>query len=596
MCTDRLLNNPIFILTSITLLMSYFAFGTGTPKGQPQYPTAIKEISGNRFLISNKGPRTVALYDDGFKAPLQTWSFEEVPTGMAVHGDYAYITTFETVGKVHFLNIKTGKIEKSLVTGSGANAPVLSANGETLYVLNRFQHTVTKIDPDRGKIISSVSVLREPAGAVTGQDGKYLFVANFLPAQRADVDTVAACVSVIDLDDFKKVKDIQLSNGSNALRGICLSPDGKYVFVTHNLGRFQVPTNQLQQGWMNTSAVSVINVETLEKDGTVLMDEPERGAAGIWGIHCAEGKMVIAHSGTHEISLIDYQTFIDKFEACTYKNSLDYDLRFMYSIRERLRLAGNGPRDFIISGGKAFIPTYFSDTLNIFSLADKQIEPVPLVKNRIESDRDKGEKIFNDAHYCFQNWQSCNGCHPGDARTDGLNWDLMNDGIGNPKNCKSLLHSHATPPAMITGVRAMAEIAVRKGFTFIQFAEIREHEAEYVDEYLKSLRSVPSPWLEDGELSELAEKGKEVFEKLNCGDCHSGPYFTDMKMHRIGDDVEFEEGWDTPALIEVWRTAPYLFDGRAASLKEVFDTFGHGIRGEVPAKDIDALVEYIRSL
>ena len=255
-----------------------------------------------------------------------------------------------------------------------------------------------------------------------------------------------------------------------------------------------------------------------------------------------------------------------------------------------------GPRDFVISDNKAYIPTYFSDILNIADLTSEQIETVALVENRKETKINKGERIFNDASYCFQNWQSCNGCHPGDARTDGMNWDLMNDGIGNPKNCKSLLYSHVTPPSMISGIREYAEIAVRRGFTHIQFAEIPEEDALSVDEYLMSLRPVPSPFLMDGNLSEKAERGKKVFEKLNCGYCHSGPYYTDMQMHRIGDDIEFEKGWDTPTLVEVWRTAPYLFDGRATTLEDVFSVHRHGINKEVSNQEIDDLVEYVNSL
>ena len=60
----------------------------------------------------------------------------------------------------------------------------------------------------------TVKVLREPKSAVFSKDGKYMFVTNFLPAQRADLDYVAACVSVIEMDGFTKVKDIQLANGS----------------------------------------------------------------------------------------------------------------------------------------------------------------------------------------------------------------------------------------------------------------------------------------------------------------------------------------------------------------------------------------------
>jgi YVTN family beta-propeller protein len=581
----------------IALLLLFASYhSVQNRQGMPEFPTDIKETTGNRFLVSNKGSKTVALYPVEFDKPIRIWNFDETPTGIATGGDYAYITTFNTIGKVHFLNLTTGEIETDVVTGSGANTPLLSPDGNLLYVLNQFHNSVAKIDINRKQVTATVNVLREPLCAVIDNKGKYLFVANFLPAMSADLDTVAAFVSVIDLESFTKVRDIELSNGSNALRGISLSPDGKYVFVTHNLGRFQVPANQLQQGWMNTSAMSIIDIETLEKAGTVLLDEPERGAAGIWGINCTDDKIVVTHSGTHEISVIDYPAFLEKFEKHPNRKSLDYDLSFMYGIRKRIPLAGNGPQDFVISEDKAIIPTYFSDTLNIVNLADMQIVTVAMVENRMESRVNKGEKIFNDASYCFQNWQSCNGCHPGDARTDGMNWDLMNDGIGNSKNCKSLLYSHETPPSMISGIREKAEIAVRRGFTHIQFAEIPEDLALCVDEYLMSLRPVPSPFLVNGNLTEKAERGKQVFEKLNCGYCHSGPYFTDMQMHRIGDNIEFEKGWDTPALVEVWRTAPYLFDGRAATMEDVFEIHKHGIIDLVSKKEIEELVEFVNSL
>lgn len=160
------------------------------------------------------------------------------------------------------------------------------------------------------------------------KDGKFLYVTNFLPAQRADLDYVAACVSVIDLESFTKVKDIQLANGSNALRGICITPDGKYVYVSHNLGRYTVPTSQLQQGWMNTSAFSVIDTEKQEFLGVVIVDEPERGAAGIWSIACNDENIFISHSGTHEVSVIRHKEMLDKFLAYPDKSMLEYDLTF----------------------------------------------------------------------------------------------------------------------------------------------------------------------------------------------------------------------------------------------------------------------------
>ncbi|MFR9625016.1 MAG: YVTN family beta-propeller repeat-containing protein [Rikenellaceae bacterium] len=580
--------------------IAVFCYGVSLAQVNPNTPlklTDIAKLPSGEFAVTSRGTNTLMRYDANFENRIQTWSFEQAPTGVVASDTHLYVTTFESTGELHKIDIKSGEVVGSIKLASGSIAPTISADKKTIYVSNQFQNTVSKVDLDSFSVVGSANVLREPKVSVISEDSAYLFVNNFLPQQRADVDVVCSAVTVIDLNTFKPIKDIRLANGSNALRGAALSPDGKFVMVSHNLGRFQVPTNQLQQGWMNTSAVSIIDVASLEFLGAVLLDEPEQGAAGIDHIDCNASQVVVAHSGTHEVSVIDYEPFIAKFLAAPDKMALNYDLTFMHGLRKRVAIKGNGPRYLLVDETKAYVPTYFSDDLNVVDLGSKKlVSTTQLQPNRIEDDAFKGEKYFNDASYCFQNWQSCNGCHPGDGRTDGMNWDLMNDGVGNAKNCKSMLYSHVTPPSMISGIRAMAEIAVRKGFSHIQFAQVPEENAVCVDEYLKSLRPVPSPYLVDGQLSEAAERGKKVFQKLDCGSCHSGKYFTDMNMYRIGKDVEFEQGWDTPTLVEVWRTAPYLFDGRAATLKEVFSVHKHGIESKVSKKDIDDLTEYVNSL
>lgn len=591
------MNTPKQILKKIIVaafLCSPLSFVfAGNP---PLFPTDITLNDKGEILITEKGRNRISIFSPDGKTLLRTIPVDESPTGILLDADKAYVTTNAATGHLQIISLETGKQETAIATGSGACYPIFGPDKKHIYVCNQFQNTVSEVDPAIHQVIRSIKVLREPKSALFSKDGEYLFVTNFLPAQRADVDYVAACVSVIRMSDFTKVKDIQLANGSNALRGICMTPDGKYIYISHNLGRFTVPTSQLQQGWMNTSAFSIIDVAKQEFIGAVVVDEPERGAAGIWSIVCNDETLFITHSGTHEISVIDHKAMLDKFLNYPNKSMLDYDLRFLYGLRKRIPLEGNGPRKMIMENGKLYIPTYFADILNIVDAQTCEIATANLNPDREESAENKGERYFNDASHCFQNWQSCNGCHPGDARTDGMNWDLMNDGVGNSKNCKSLLFSHPTPPSMISGIRETAEWAVRAGFKFIQFFDITEEDAVCVDAYLKSLRPVPSPYLVDGELSDLAKEGRKIFEKLNCTECHSGPYYTDLKMHRIGEDIEFEKGWDTPTLREVWRTAPYLFDGRAATMEEVFEIHKHGIDKKVSKKEIKALTEYVNSL
>ena len=563
---------------------------------RPFFTTAMVLTDKGELLLSQKGLNRVDLFSaDGSKL-VRSYSMDDEPTGLTVDGNKAYVTTFKSAGKLQVLLLESGRIESSIPVGSGACYPMLSADKKYVYVCNQFSNTVSEIDLASRKVVRTTRVLREPKGAVFSKDGKYMFVTNFLPAQRADVDVVAACVSVIEMKSFKKVRDIQIANGSNAVNGICITPDGKYVYVSHNLGRFAVPTSQLQQGWMNTSAFSVIDVAKQTYLGSVLVDEPEKGAAGVWSIACNEARLFITHSGTHEVSVIDHPAMRKKFEAYVNKENLSYDLHFLYGLRKRIQLEGNGPRLLLLKGNTLLIPTYFADILNVVDMDNLGVKAVDMNPGREETKENSGEKYFNDATNCFQGWQSCTGCHPGEGRADGMNWDLMNDGVGNSKNCKSMLYSHVTAPSMISGIRETAEWAVRAGFKFIQFFEVKEEHAVCVDAYLKALRPVPSPLLVNGELSEKAKEGRKVFDKLQCGECHSGPYYTDQKMHRIGENIEFEKGWDTPTLIEVWRTAPYLFNGRAATMQEVFEVQKHGIDKKVSKKEIEALTEYVNSL
>jgi cytochrome c peroxidase len=214
----------------------------------------------------------------------------------------------------------------------------------------------------------------------------------------------------------------------------------------------------------------------------------------------------------------------------------------------------------------------------------------------------QGEIFFHDAALCFQKWQSCSSCHPGDARVDALNWDLLNDGLGNPKNTRSLLLAHRTPPSMSLAVRSTAEEAVRAGIRHIQFAVRPEEDAVAIDEYLRSLKPIPSPYLVNGALSERARRGKQVFESAGCSSCHSTALHTDGMQYNVGTGKLLDEGkeFDTPTLVEVWRTAPYLHDGRARTIVDVFKKHNprddHGQSSDLTEQQLADLAEYVLSL
>ena len=73
-------------------------------------------------------------------------------------------------------------------------------------------------------------------------------------------------------------------------------------------------------------------------------------------------------------------------------------------------------------------------------------------------------------------------------------------------------------------------------------------------------------------------------------------------MHNLENATGRDTGkaWDTPTLREIWRTAPYLHDGRAATLEEVIGVYNpgdkHGITSTLSPEQRGDLIEYLRSL
>jgi len=583
-------------------------------------PLALAADSqGKTLYIAEATARQIAVFDIAAGEVKKSIRLPDPPSGLALSpdGQSLYVAGAVPDGRIHVVNLKSGKVGKTLAAEHTPTAPVVSPDGKTLYVCNRFNNNVGIYDLASGEVIGAVAVTREPVAAAVTPDGKLLFVANLVPAGAADRDYVAAEVSVIDTVAKKAEAAIQLPNGSTGLRGVCVSPDGKFAYVTHVLARYQLPTTQLERGWMNTNALSIIDVSSKKLVNTVLLDDVDLGAANPWGVACtADGKYIcVTHAGTHQLSVIDKAKLHEKLakaaagekvsDATSSYDDVPNDLSFLVGLRRRLKLTGNGPRGLAVIGTKVYAAEYFTDTLGIADI-NPEVRPAAQSlalgpKKRLTARR-KGERFFHDATLCFQKWQSCSSCHPAQGRPDALNWDLLNDGLGNPKNTKSMLVAHKTPPAMALGVRDNGEAAVRAGIRHIQFAVRPEADAVAIDRYLKSLKPTPSPYLVNGKLSRSAKRGRKVFKQANCAKCHPARLYTNLKKYDVGTGRDREKNleFDTPTLIELWRSAPYLHDGRAVTMKDVLTKDNHddkhGRTSNLTDEQINDLVQFVLSL
>ncbi len=621
---------PCIIMLIVMLSLTTNANLSGQDYLSPS--AMVADNQAGKLYIAQSTAKQVAVFEISTGTVIKTYSLPADPSGLALSPDKSrlYITCAAPKGQVKVINLQTGQIISTLPAGHTPTAPVLSSDTKTLYVCNRFDNNVSVIDLASRKQVAKIPVQREPVAAALTPDGSFLFVNNHLPAGAANKGNIAAVVSVIDTNSNKVIANIKLPNGTTALQGICISPDGRYAYAAHILARYTVPTTQLERGWINTNALSIIDVESKQLFDTVLLDDVDNGAANPWAVGCTnDGKYVcVTHAGTDELSMIDVNAMLEKIRkyhadekntqsrtsgqysygsydtASTPTSNIPNELSFLYGIRQRIKLCGKGPRALAIIGSNIYVAEYFTDSLTLVDInktAGIKSTALPLGPTPQLTQKRRGEMLFHDASLCFQHWQSCSSCHPGGARVDALNWDLLNDGLGNPKNTKNLLFAFRTPPAMITGVRENADDAVRAGIRHILFAVRPEEEVNSIEEYLKSLEPVSSPYLVNGKLSASAKRGQKIYSKAHCDSCHKGALHTDLQQHNVGtgEGLDKDRKFDTPCLVEAWRTAPYLYDGRAATIEEVIAIYNsddkHGQTSNLSLKEITDLANFVLS-
>ncbi|MCR4411991.1 MAG: hypothetical protein NUV77_06145 [Thermoguttaceae bacterium] len=591
--------------------------GPSAQSGAYQGPCALAAArDGKTLYVANADARQVAWIALPGGGIVRRVSLPAEPTGLALTADGArlIVTCAAPKSQVIVLHAGSGEQIMSMAAGHTATGPAVSPDGTRLYVCNRFDNDVSVVDLSAGKEVARVPAVREPIAAAVTPDGQTVLVANHLPNARTDDafrGDVSPVITVIDAGTLR-TSAIELPHGANGVRSVRVAPDGRHALVTHLLSNFQKIPFRVDMGWINTNVVSVIDLRRRVVLSTIGMDEQDLGAANPWDVTwTADGKTIcVSLAGAHELCVIGAAELLSDSARRTMSPMMGVWPIYPTlgsSMWRRIALPGKGPRGLAAAGPYVYVAEYFSDTVAVVdpqAAADGRSFPGTLALGpapRWTPER-RGEFLFHDATICYQQWQSCASCHP-EGRVDGLNWDLMNDGAGNPKNTKSMLWSHRTPPAMAEGVRMSAEEAVRSGIRHVLFSERPEHEAAAIDAYLKSLRPVPSPRLVDGRLSPAAERGRRLFEsaRVGCAACHPAPLFTDLRSHNVGSrgPNESSERFDTPTLVEVWRTAPYLHDGRYTTVKELLVEGKHALRRVDPPleeQEIDDLVEYVLSL
>jgi DNA-binding beta-propeller fold protein YncE len=565
---------------------------------------------GTTLAVIDATTPSLVLLDPASAKITRTVNLAGPPAGVAWAGDGKHLFVSESgTHRIAEIDPASGAITRRFNTVRYPRGLAVTKNSGLLLATDWGRDRLAIIDIASGTTKALVATGRQPTCVAVTPDETLALVSNLIPSTAATAPGHAAEISVIDLQTLKPRSPIKLPLGSTNTCGIAISNDGSSAYVVHTLGRFNLPTTQLDRGWVNTNALSVIDVRGNKLTATLLLDQVMDGAADPWGVAIdpAGRRLYVTLAGVHQLAVIDLEKLPELLK--TNPDSLMSDLAALHrgNLIRRIDLPAKGPRGLAVSpdGRTLAIAGYFSGDLVLTDSGVSNPATLALGSAREPDLVRQGEFIFHDSNRCFQRWLSCASCHP-DARADGLNWDLLNDGLGNPKNARSMLWADRTPPMMSLAVREDMDTAIKAGFVHIQFVEPKDQEIRAVSAYLKSLRPAPSPHLnEDGSLTESAKRGEALFNSpaQSCSQCHPQPLLTDLKTYDVGtanaNDREHKV-FDTPALAEAWRSPPYLHDGSAPTLKDVITRHNtgdqHGSTSRLDSQQIEDLAAYLESL
>jgi YVTN family beta-propeller protein len=582
---------------------------------KPKYlsPTdLVPSPDKKKLYVAEQTSKAIAVVNLIDKSVEKRFQMPNEPSGIAVSKDGAklYVTiTSERwpEGYVCVVDASSGKIEKRIKVGHSPRCPVLSPNGERLYVCNQYNDDISVVNIASGKEDKKIKVVREPYSARVTSDEKILVVANSLPLCNSTDTAEAHCkISLVDLNDNSKTVHLGLTQGSHSVFGMTITPDGKYALITHLVAMFNLPATQITGGWVHTNNLCIVDIENKKLVNDISVDHYDKiGMSNPWGVECTEdGKYcVIAHAGANMLSIIDLPQMIKLADV---KDWLAHKINLLYpsTIRKRVVVEGYNPRTVAIVGNKVYTAGYFTNFIEEFNITldtkteTAKIELAPFQKFTIER---TGEYHFynGDEYHCTGAWQSCHSCHPF-TRPDALDW-MLAAGVTMQKNAKSMLLASFTPPMNWAQKRNNVRESIEYGIIQELGIAAMDSIITPIEKFFDRLKPLPSPFLVKGRLSESAKRGRVIYygDKTDCKICHPAPLFTNLKLEAsiVPDQWDGSRNFDTPTVIESWRTGPWDHIGTTTDYETLLKNSLHSnCKSRLTDDEFRDLMEYSLSL
>lgn len=550
---------------------------------------------------------------------------------IAITADGAIVVTANADSdSISALDVTSGVVTE-IPAGGNPQTVALSADGELAYVANRDDHTLA-IVPLRGQLPTvTVKTCRQPFGVVS--DDRRLFVSCFGDAK----------IAVHDGETLEPTGTIDVARDP---RGLALSTDRTKLYVTHfttgqltvidietaavervvttlaesNLAQSiyidassdlaylpQTRSNALNPALLfDTTVFPIISVVDL-RTGTnmaskrIAIDVADRPSGIPIDAVVSANRLFVLHAASNDLSVIDLATG----RAIAHLN------------------AGANPRGMVLSPDqkRLYVSNALDGSVTVIDTMSLQVErTVAVTTIPLPASILNGKRLFNssaDPRLARDRWIACSTCHF-DGGMDRRTW-FFRDG---PRNTPTLVGiEHAGPFHWSGDLDELHDVEntiriIQAGTGLTEGSSNCEPACDQAPEnsgrstdlddlvaFMKSLR------LERRQVSysESSLRGRDIFfsSATRCAACHPPPLFTDRQRHDVGtvNAPSERKGMflDTPTLLDLVDTAPYLHDGSAPTLLEVLlaptrQGTAHGHVSHLTDQDLRDLVAFLETI
>jgi len=437
-------------------------------------------------------------------------------------------------------------------------------------------------------------------------------------------ETLKTELTVVD-ESTQRIRERRNIESAYLMENVAFTPSGDLAMMTLIRPKNLVPSIQVEQGWMMNFGIGIVEQKENGRTIQLLIDQPNAYYSDPFDIVITpDGKKAfISSSGVNTISAVSIDSVrslianSSEEQLKSFSNNLGVSSRFVI---KRITTGAN-PKGIALSpdGKFLYVAEQLQDAIGVINTESlEKVSSIDLGGPKRITVARQGRRLFNNSGHTFQNQFDCYTCHP-DMHEDGLVYNMASKDMGrNLTNTQSLRDIAETAPYKWSGKNPTVykQDGIRFSTVLTRTEQFSYNDLDAITAYI--LTGIPYPpnllYNANGELTESQLRGKTIFERTKdntgaeipennrCITCHTPPYYTNLKMAYVKTLAVSDDSmlFDTPHLNNIYASPPYLHDGRAATLEEIWTKYGtedkHGRVNDMTKNQLNDLVDYLKSL